>query len=747
VSTYAQAYQLGPFFDGGTLQASAKIYHYAAGTSTLKNIYEDRAMGTTLAQPFVSDANGVFNFFGDGLYKFIICGPDSTGPASDVLYTLDNFQILDPEADIVWNEGAAIPSASSVTVGPQIWAHVTGAVTITALSGTIPFTWLVFDGNLTLTHSAGLLCPDGANLAIYAGSVVLFLRENDAGTIWRVGSIWKPGKQADVASATTLTAPADGSFVDLTGTTTITGVTAVRAGYSFLARVTNAYGMTLSPGANFLLPHAHDYATRQDEVLLFMQVSATAWAVCPIMTPWHVPTLAKSTTYTTVAIDHGKLIVCTGTPWTLTLVSAATAKDGFVHCIKNAGSGLLTVASSDLIDGYATLRVHAGASVWLVCNGSTWHTVSARGDVPTGSPGRTLLKFGFLNMPQNVTRYGVAIGTAPNATESYGAVQVPIRCTIRNLRVVCSTAPPAGQTFTLTVRTGAVDSAGTFTFSSSAVTCTVTSAGVSASDLSNTVTVAAEEYLTIECVASATTGSTIDINATVELFDEFGDPLKDGVICVGVRATAAAGFLGEFTSSTSALNVNAPLPAGFVRTYTTGAGTGGIGAHLAPVTLPSDSLISSDEYLTFSWAGDGVSDFAQRSASQHSATTRNTYYPGLLIFGALDQAQNTTRYCSGWVNTATATETEVQIPMPACTVKNLRVSTSSAPAGGQSFTITVRKNTVDTTLTATVSSASRLASDTTHTVSFAEGDILSVKSVASATSGTRTVTVVMEVIQ
>jgi len=186
MSTYAQRIQLGPFFDAGVLQASAKLYHYAAGTSTLKNIYADRDMNTTLAQPFVSDADGVFNFFADGLYKLIICGPNSTGPSSNVLYTLDNWQILDPQAEITWSEGAAIAAASTIAVGPEIWAHVSGSTTIGTITGTIPFVWLVFDGNLTLTYSANLLTPAGIDLAVRQNDVVMLLNEGSG--VWRVAA-------------------------------------------------------------------------------------------------------------------------------------------------------------------------------------------------------------------------------------------------------------------------------------------------------------------------------------------------------------------------------------------------------------------------------------------------------------------------------------------------------------------------------------------------------------------------------
>lgn len=177
MSTYAQRVQLGPFFDGGALQGGAKLYHYAVGTSTLKDLYLDRAKGTTLAQPLVADADGIFNFFADGLYKLIIVGPDSTGPGVDVLYTLDEWQMLDPAADIVWAEGTAVTAASTIALGPEIWQHVTGSTGISTITMTTPFAWVVFDGNLTLTASASLLTPAGIDLAVRSNDVLFLLNE------------------------------------------------------------------------------------------------------------------------------------------------------------------------------------------------------------------------------------------------------------------------------------------------------------------------------------------------------------------------------------------------------------------------------------------------------------------------------------------------------------------------------------------------------------------------------------------
>ena len=183
MSAYGQRVQLGPFFDGGELQGAAKLYHYNAGLLTTKNIWAERAMSTTLAQPFVADSQGIFNFFADGIYDIVIVGPNSTGPSSDVLYTLNNFQWVDP-TDPNFAEGTAISSASTIAVGPEVYAHISGSTNIDTITGTAPFFWAIFDGNLTLNHSANLLCPESSSLSVESGDTVMLLNEGSG--VWRV---------------------------------------------------------------------------------------------------------------------------------------------------------------------------------------------------------------------------------------------------------------------------------------------------------------------------------------------------------------------------------------------------------------------------------------------------------------------------------------------------------------------------------------------------------------------------------
>lgn len=97
--------------------------------------------------------------------------------------------------------------------------------------------------------------------------------------------------------------------------------------------------------------------------------------------------VAKTTTYSVVAADKGKLIDCTTGSWTLSLLAAATAADGFNVSVRNTGTGVITIDpnSTETIDGSTTLAVNAGESLLLYCNGALWVTIGKSSGVPSGS--------------------------------------------------------------------------------------------------------------------------------------------------------------------------------------------------------------------------------------------------------------------------------------------------------------------------------------------------------------------------
>ena len=105
--------------------------------------------------------------------------------------------------------------------------------------------------------------------------------------------------------------------------------------------------------------------------------------------------------------------------------------------------------------------------------------------------------------------------------------------------------------------------------------------------------------------------------------------------------------------------------------------------------------------------------------------------------GSANLSASATRFVPLFFSNVNATENVVdQVMAIAGTLANFYVRLDGSPGGATSYTLTVRKNGTDTTLTCVISGSAIACSDTTNSVSFSAGDLISVKSVPSATNPT-----------
>jgi hypothetical protein len=76
------------------------------------------------------------------------------------------------------------------------------------------------------------------------------------------------------------------------------------------------------------------------------------------------------------------------------------------------------------------------------------------------------------------------------------------------------------------------------------------------------------------------------------------------------------------------------------------------------------------------------------------------------------------------------------IPMPECTLTQVRFACKTAPGIGQTFTYTIMKNGVATSLTGQISGSGRSVTASSPSVTFSAGDTFAVRVVASGGSST-----------
>lgn len=106
-------------------------------------------------------------------------------------------------------KGSVIASASTISIGPELFFHVTGTTTITDIDFTVPgdgrWAVLEFDGILTLTHNATtLVLPGGANIITAAGDTCMVVQDSSDNihVVWYQTAAVKPVPFAKLTSGT-----------------------------------------------------------------------------------------------------------------------------------------------------------------------------------------------------------------------------------------------------------------------------------------------------------------------------------------------------------------------------------------------------------------------------------------------------------------------------------------------------------------------------------------------------------------
>lgn len=200
MSTTGAQHWTQQFLDtNGDPYSGVLAYHYVPGSTTDTDVWTSEDKATPAAQPVVGDTAGRVSFYGDNTYRIVIKTSGGT-----TLYDYDHVKIMHKDVTLRnENKGLSYPSATSSTIG-----HMFGKVA-----------------------SGGTLNEVGINLSGSAYSPIQF----QGGSITARQQTWAYG--ADLASATTLTIGSDGNVFDVTGNTTITGLSSTTAGTPLVLRM------------------------------------------------------------------------------------------------------------------------------------------------------------------------------------------------------------------------------------------------------------------------------------------------------------------------------------------------------------------------------------------------------------------------------------------------------------------------------------------------------------------------------
>ena len=264
------------------------------------------------------------------------------------------------------------------------------------------------------------------------------------------------------------------------------------------------------------------------------------------------------------------------------------------------------------------------------------------------------------------------------------------------------------------------------------LTASIDSTHTLVSNLANSVNFEPQDLISWKCVSSATTGSTIDL---VISFRHIKFGTANGASLIPYNVTEPAGVLGIGTTAAPTGPRMIPLARKTIGPITNQNVNGSIDSH---------SLLNALDFLQCSNSGGTAAVKGSWGFGRLIGWNNDEY--GILLFGSDNHPQATTRYMTGigYQPAASTDETEVQVPVKAGTLKNLALKNNGSGVAGQTWTATVRKNGVDTALVVALSGTDTIGSDTADTVTVADGDLISIKLVSSATTGSRDISASME---
>jgi hypothetical protein len=216
-----------------------RVWHYEAGSETLRNVCIDEGMLIPAIQPVTGDIRGRVSFYGDGSYRLVVQASVADGGA--ILYDWQNVRITAKSATLRGeNQGLAYPSALLANRG-----------------------WL-----FAKTDGSGNILEIG----IQKDNAFAALQLQSAPTTGTVS--WSKG--ADLASASTLTLGSDGNTFDITGTNTIFAITSKPAGTYMILRTIDSLTIQHN-GASLILAGNANAVTNAGDVFLFVSLGGGNW--------------------------------------------------------------------------------------------------------------------------------------------------------------------------------------------------------------------------------------------------------------------------------------------------------------------------------------------------------------------------------------------------------------------------------------------------------------------------------------
>jgi len=347
--------------------------------------------------------------------------------------------------------------------------------------------------------------------------------------------------------------------------------------------------------------------------------------------------------------------------------------------------------------------------------------------------------------------------STPSSTEAIRQLQMPTSGTIRNLYFSVDTAPGVGKSWTVVLRKNGANTG---------LTVTISDANTNATDSTHSMSFVAGDLLSLAITPSGTPTAFASHHWDMEC-NASGQPIIGGN--GNTPSTSSANFSVlqggnpvTWTVTENKMKIICPTAGTLSNLYARLSGSPNTGtSYTLTVRVNGDTVLAttiSDTNTTNSNTTDTVSvaagDALSMKVTPTSTPTARSVWWGLLFTPTNDgesiigfgnpslPSTSATNYEQGFfagVNGANwdATEANVLGYIGPQTLKKAYFLLNTAPGGATSRAFTIRKNTSDTLLTATISGVSTTG-NSTNDVTFARDDSFAIKSVPTSTPAAAT---------
>ena len=360
---------------------------------------------------------------------------------------------------------------------------------------------------------------------------------------------------------------------------------------------------------------------------------------------------------------------------------------------------------------------------------------------------RQVIIGGYYNsLNSSTTEYNeINGGSSWSSSESSNEIIVPLSGTIKHFAVTIKSAPGSGKSYAFTVRKNNADTD---------LTCTVSDTSTTATDLQNSFSVSAGDKICLKATPSNTPSAQACSWGVVFEGETADQSMVTGnLFCSNNDTTYYSGLLGLVQSTTQGtykqiiptagtlknLYVELSIAPGDTKSRAFTVYKNGVATSLTCTVSDTNTTandlsntvsVSAGDDVEFSFAGSNTpaTGYVKYGMVFQADTNFESIYLGC---SSDDMGTSYNEFCMPNTGKSDWGITFYQQTTLLNTYKKLYVELETAPGAGESYTLNLRKNNINTAVSFSISDTSTTGNNTADTASMSNGDLITLRELPS----------------